>query len=53
MLMQVCRELGLTLAEGQEKITAFELRLWLAFFKKEAEMKKEAYQNVSRRHRKS
>lgn len=46
--MQVCRELKMTLAEGLERISVFELKMWASFFKIEAEQTKEQMKKYGR-----
>ena len=42
--MQVCKELGLTLAAGMS-MSQYELKCWAAFFRIEAERHKEQMKN--------
>ena len=50
--MGVCRELGITLAQGME-MSVYELKCWAGFFKLENERAKEQMNNGGRRNHKS
>lgn len=48
--MGVCRELGITLAQGME-MTVFELKCWAGFFKLENDRQKEQMNSGRRNHK--